>query len=191
MSLISMPFVDTEIKVGRGTSQKNKWKMLLALTIAGFASPALADGVVGAGHYAPAISNIRDLTVPDQAGFVYEQYNFYYTSDTLTTSSGKDIDAELSSGGIAPLFLWVTDLEVLGARYSFYFNPVYLSNDFDGEEDQGMGDLYIQPLWLSWLNKNYDVTLGVCVYAPVGDEDVTLDMWTTQFQLAGYYYMMD
>ncbi len=173
------------------TIQSNKSKLLLALAAASFAFPAFADGIVGAGHYAPAIANIRDLTVPDQAGFIYEQYNFYYTSDTLVTSSGKDINADLSSAGIAPLILWVTDWEVLGARYSFYFNPVLLSNDFDGEEDQGLGDLYIQPLWLSWLNMNHDVTLGVGVYAPVGDDDVTLDMWTTQFQLAGYYYMME
>ncbi|MCL1048286.1 transporter [Shewanella abyssi] len=191
MNLISMLFVEMEAKVELRAAQINKLKLLLAIATAGFACPIFADGIVGAGHYAPAIANIRDFTVPDQAGFVYEQYNFYYTSDTLTTSSGKEIDAELSSAGIAPLFLWVTDLQVLGSRYSFYFNPVYLSNDFEGEQDQGLGDLYIQPLWLSWLNNNYDVTLGIGLYAPVGNEDVTLDMWTTQFQLAGYYYLMD
>ncbi|ABV36379.1 Protein involved in meta-pathway of phenol degradation-like protein [Shewanella sediminis HAW-EB3] len=191
MNLINMQFAKTEVKEGLRASQSHQLKLLLALAMTGFVSPTFADGIVGAGHYAPAIANIRDLTVPDQAGFVYEQYNFYYTSDTLIASSGKEVSGDLSSGGIAPLFLWVTDREVMGARYSFYFNPVYLSNDLDGEEDQGLGDLYIQPVWLSWLNKSYDVTLGIGVYAPVGNEDVTLDMWTTQFQLAGYYYMMD
>ncbi|GEA50129.1 hypothetical protein VIN01S_09330 [Vibrio inusitatus NBRC 102082] len=151
----------------------------------------LADGLFGSGHYSPGIANIRDLSVPRDAGFIYEQYNIYYSADKITNSSGESLkpngsDIDYSVFAIAPSFVWTTEKEFLGARYAFSFNPLLVNN-----ESSGVGDLFIQPLWLGWQEDNYDINFGAGVYIPAGDSDVTLDLWTTQLQTAGYYYLMD
>ncbi|WEM45516.1 transporter (plasmid) [Photobacterium sp. DA100] len=169
-------------------------QLITAIILAGTAFTAAADGLNGSGHYTPGVGNIRDFTMPDQAGFIYEQYNLYYASDDFKDRNGNSIGQgqELTTGAVAPLLMWVTDKEILGARYSFYINPSYVNTEMDNQGvGGGVGDLYVQPLWLGWLNEQYDVTLGAGVYIPIGDDDVTLDMWTAQVQAAGYYYFMD
>lgn len=156
-------------------------------------SAVFADGLFGSGHYSPGVSNIRDLSVPREAGFIYEQYNIYYSADKLTDASGNALgsDIDYSVFAIAPSFVWTTDKHIFGARYAFSFNPLLVNTESSGVDSSGMGDLFIQPLWLGWQQDNYDINFGAGVYIPTGDSDVTLDMWTTQFQASGYYYLMD
>ncbi|GEA59944.1 hypothetical protein VCO01S_11370 [Vibrio comitans NBRC 102076] len=163
--------------------------MSLALVTSGH---ALADGLFGSGHYSPGVSNVRDLSVPQEAGFIYEQYNIYYTADKLTNSSGETgFDTDYSVFAIAPSFVWTTDKELFGARYAFSFNPLLVNNESSGGDSSGVGDLFVQPLWLGWQEDNYDINFGAGVYIPTGNSDVTLDLWTTQLQTSGYYYLMD
>ncbi|WP_299568575.1 transporter [uncultured Shewanella sp.] len=154
---------------------------------------AHADGLIGAGHYTPGAANIRDMTMPDQAGFIYEQYNIHYDSNDLKNKNGDSIglNTDYEVAAIAPLFMWVTDKNVLGARYSFYINPSVAASSVAGEETYGVGDTYVQPLWLGWLNPNYDINLGLGFYLPTGEDGLSLDMVTTQVQLSGYYYVME
>ncbi|MEZ9848191.1 meta-pathway phenol degradation-like protein [Vibrio breoganii] len=154
----------------------------------------LADGLFGAGHYSPGVSNLRDLSVPRESGFIYEQYNIYYTADTFTDSSGNDLglnDDSYNVFAVAPSFVWTTDKELFGARYAFSFNPLLVNNESAGEDLSGMGDLFVQPLWLGWQEDTYDINFGAGVYMPTGNSDVTLDFWTAQLQTSGYYYVME
>ncbi len=168
-----------------------KLTMYLALSLLTPAS--YADGLFGAGHYLPGAANVRDMTMPAQAGFVYEQYNLQYSSGDLKDKNGDSVGAntDFTSSAIAPLFMWTTDYEVLGARYSFYVSPTLVQTDVRGEKSTGVGDTFIQPLWLGWLNEDYDINLGVGFYLPTGASDISLDMTTAQVQLSGYYYFMD
>jgi hypothetical protein len=49
-----------------------------------------------------------------------------------------------------------------------------------------MGDLFVQPLWLGWGGARYDLSLGLGLYAPIGeydedaDDNIGLGFWTGQ-----------
>lgn len=171
------------------------------------------------GHYGAGLINIRDLAVPATAGFYYEQYNAYYTTDTYRDRHGDrvdsveigseriEIDTDIDSYVIVPQFLWVTDRQWLGGDYAFYIAPsvvrnsvatrlTFLDKSVDSKSDgTGLGDLYIQPLWLGWRDSDYDLSVGAGVYLPTGrydageDDNTGLGFWTAQLQAAAYYYL--
>jgi hypothetical protein len=173
------------------------------------------------GHYVPGIANIRDQVVPAQAGFYYEQYNAFYSTDTYRDKNGDPVDslsvgpltipveADVDVSVISPLFLWVTEKEIWGANYAFYVAPVIskasvsasvsaLNRDLQFDDSNtGVGDTFVQPLWLGWRDASYDLSLGLGLYLPTGEYDVNNDdniglgFWTLQTQVAGYYYLDD
>ncbi|MDG3088546.1 transporter [Vibrio hannami] len=156
-------------------------------------SSAFADGYIGGGMYLPGAANIRDMAVPRDPGFVFELYNIFYQADEADGLHAGDTDLSVDTTVFAtnPVFLWTTDKEVLGARYSAYIAPVYTHQDINSNTSSGNGNTFIQPLWLGWQADEYDISAGLGVYLPHGDSDVAMDFWTTQAQLAGYYYFMD
>jgi hypothetical protein len=171
------------------------------------------------GHYVPGVANIRDLFVPAAPGFYYEQYNVYYNTDTYRDRHGDsrnsfdlgsneiELDADVDALALVPQFIWVTKKKVLTGDYAFYIAPSVarnsvasqlsgLENRLDVDTDgSGLGDTFIQPLWLGWRDTHYDLSLGVGLYLPTGkydaddDDNVGLGFFTGQVQLAGYYYL--
>ena len=91
-----------------------------------------------------------------------------------------DVDAY----AFAPTLIWVSPYEVFGAKYGAYVS-LTLSNTSVGaslstaagsgrgaEESQfGLGDLFVQPLWLGWAREHWDFALGYGFYAPTGKYD--------------------
>ena len=126
------------------------------------------------GHYAPGVVSIRDLAVPAVPGFFYAQYNAYYEADRYVDGAGnKRLDFESEAGeveletdvdvlAIAPVFLWSTGKTILGANYAFYVAPNFGKSsvaaklsvlDQVGKTDDdaiGLGDTFVQPVWLGW-----------------------------------------
>ncbi len=119
------------------------------------------------------------------------------------------VDPDIDVFALVPTFIWVSPWQVLGARYGAFIAPSFadgsaqvdlsvarsgrfLDGGFDRslEADTGMGvgDLFVQPLWLGWSGKHYDVSAGYGFYAPTGEENIGLEFWTNQFQLAGAWY---
>jgi hypothetical protein len=171
------------------------------------------------GHYAPGVVNIRDFAVPPQPGFYYLQYNLYYSANTYKDRNGDSVDAltvggrtipidvDIESFAISPVLVWVTDKKLLGGDYAFYIVPSIVKNDPAaslstlnrtlefGDSSTGFGDIFVQPLWLGWRDKKYDLSLGLGVYIPVGryndgaSNNIGLGFWTGQIQGAGYYYL--
>jgi hypothetical protein len=89
------------------------------------------------------------------------------------------------------MFVWVSDWKFLGAKYAAYLAPSFASSSVGASlsaasgsgrsggvsSEFGVGDLFVQPLWLGWSRTNWDFALGYGFYAPVGrynTETVTL-----------------
>ena len=173
------------------------------------------------GHYVPGVANIRDLTTPPAPGFYYLQYNAYYSTDTYKDRNGDsvssvaagpvnfNIDTDIDVLAITPLFFWATEMEILGAKNSWYIAPTFaegnvaasissvnLNGSFDSNS-YGMSDPYVQPIMLGWKKPNYDFNLGLGVYLPIGkydvddDDNIGMGFWTGQIQGAFYYYLND
>jgi len=125
---------------------------------------------------------------------------------TLTVEPDVDVFA------LIPTFIWVSPWQVLGARYGAYIAPTFadgsaqvdlslahsgrfgergFSRSLEADTGMGVGDLLVQPLWLGWSGKHYDVSAGYGFYAPTGEEGIGLEFWTNQLQLAGAWYPFD
>ena len=200
-----------------------------------FAAPRSDASEIG--HYVGGLANIRDLAVPADPGFYVAVYNYGYVTSRLNDARGREIDSATLVGprgrrltlnvdidvelyALAPLFMWVSDWNILGARYAAYVGPSFsntsiaaalsLESRTGRQVDTGgfgVGDLYVQPVWLGWGLEHFDFAFGLGFYAPVGKYDVrTVDIprlgeikaeaatniglgfWTQQTQLSGYWY---
>ena len=188
-----------------------------------FGLALLSGGSAGAGeigHYGPALPDVRDLLVPATPGFYFKQYGYYYTSSRFKDRNGDEvstiplpgggtatIDADVDVFVLAPMFMWVSDWEFLGARYAAYVNPTFGNSSVGAalatetgfglsseEFSVGVGDLFVQPIWLGWDRTHWDFALGYGFYAPVGKfqqgaaDNIGLGFWTHQFQGAVAWY---
>jgi hypothetical protein len=188
----------------------------VGLTLASATSPAGAGKL---GHFAPAIANIRDYLVP-APGVYYLQYNYYYTTNALKDRDGDRVDSitgplgnpiqvetQLDVGVFAPTLAWVPDLEVLGGHWGAFVSAPFQNpgvqvalqtvTDFGVDVDDssfGLGDVFVQPLWLGWGGKHWDAMFGYGVYAPTGryeggeTDNLGLGFWTNQLQAGGAWY---
>ena len=158
---------------------------------------ANADGIIGAGHYIPGANNLSDFTIVDNKQFSVDLYSSFYSADTLIDSKGQDVfsNSEISTTLISARLLWVTDKQLLGGRYAFSITPGLqwdsLETEWENEDNNGLSDLFIQPLWLGWLDDLYDLNIAMGFHAPVGGTDLTRDFWTTQLQGSVSYYLQD
>jgi hypothetical protein len=172
------------------------------------------------GHYGPALPDVRDLLVPAKPGFYFKQYSYYYTSNTFRDRNGNEVSTiPLPGGGtatldvdvdvfvLAPTFMWVSDWEVLGAHYAAYAIPTFGNSSVGAslatetgfglsseESGFGVGDLFVEPIWLGWNRTHWDFAVGYGFYAPTGKfeqgaaDNIGLGFWSHQFQGAVAWY---
>ena len=92
--------------------------------------------------------------------------------------------------------IWVSQVKIFGANYSFQAFPAWTDNNLeiplfgvDQDTRTDFADLYFQPINLGWHSKLADYTAGVGVFAPTGsyefgaDGNTGLGMWS--FELFG------
>jgi hypothetical protein len=130
-------------------------------------------------------------------GFYVAPIYVNYRADKFNDADGNavlpdvrdtvDVDALVVAG------IWVSDIKVLGANYSFQIYPAWTNNNLeiplfgvDQDTSTGFADLYIQPINLGWHLPRSDFSAGLGIYAPtgdyefLGDDNVGLGMWTLE-----------
>jgi hypothetical protein len=141
---------------------------------------------------------------------------------TITGTLNADLDFSVHSAVQTLAFVWATDKKILGADYGFIVTPSWgyasvnvalqataagtikvgsHSRNFSaGEEikikDQqwGLGDLMVQPLWLGWRGKKYDVAFSYVATFPTGAynkdnaANVGMGFFSQYLQVASYFY---
>ncbi len=131
------------------------------------------------------------------------------------------LDVDVSLYAVAPAFMWVSNWKFLGAKYAAYIAPSFSNTSLGAAlttatgrgvnadtSTFGVGDLYVQPIWLGWGLDHFDFAFGMGFYAPVGKYDtekvafprigravevestdnIGLGFWTQQTQLAASWY---
>lgn len=153
-------------------------------------------------HFTPGVADIRDYSMPDP-GIYTIVYNYGYITSDLTDNNGNKINQVLIGppGGpfaplnvkvdvklyaLAPTFLWVPNWNILGGHFGAYITPTFSNANIAaslstvdglGRNPQtsqfAVGDLFVQPVWLGWNRKHFDVAAGYGFYAPVGKYNTT------------------
>jgi hypothetical protein len=154
------------------------------------------------GHFAPGAYNIRDFSLPD-AGVYWGIYNYGYGTTRLNDANGNQIssltltgrnglsttvnlDVDISGYALSPFFIWVAPKKVLGAKYGIMVNPTFSNANINGllslanrtgrslsTGQFNISDTYVEPVWLDWGGKHYDVAYGYGFYIPTGVYKVT------------------
>ncbi len=199
------------------------------LVIAGFAT--LAAYASETGHFTPGVPNLRDMALP-APGFYTVIYNYAYTTSRLNDANGNKIgsatignqalgiEVDVSAYALAPAFIWVANKKVLGGHYGAYLSPTFSNTSISGLLSSAsgvgrsaragqfnVGDIFVQPVWLGWTGKKYDISYGYGFYIPSGKyktttvsvplvgpvkaeaaNNVGLGFWTNQNQGALYLY---
>jgi hypothetical protein len=134
-----------------------------------------------------------------------------------------DLDVNVDIYVVAPTAIWVPDWKPLGARCGILIAPTLASASPEaalsradgaglGESGSswGTGDLLVQPVWLDWSLKHWDLNLSYGFYAPVGKyntdtvtvpgigpvkvesaDNIGYGFWTHQIQGALAWYPME
>jgi hypothetical protein len=214
--------------------KRNAHQCLSMFFVAAIMMSTASGGEIG--HYSPGVANIRDMATPDP-GFYVVVYNYGYSTNRINDGSGDKIstvtigggngpgvtlnlDVNVSAYALAPAFIYVYPKKVLGAKYGAYVLPIFSNASINGllssatgagrKASAGqfnVGDVFVQPLWLDWGGKKYDISLAYGFYAPSGKYAITnvslpngrsvavessdntgLGFWTNQMQGAGYLY---
>jgi hypothetical protein len=129
-----------------------------------------------------------------------------------------NLDVDLYA--VAPTLMWVSNWKPLGARYAAYVVPTFANTSLGAALSEetghgvnpstssyGIGDMYVQPLWLDWTLEHFDFAFGAGFYAPTGKYDVHavseprippikvesasnigFGFWTEQTQVSGAWY---
>ena len=198
--------------------------------------PKPAEAQQEVGHFAPGVLSIRDFAMPEP-GLYGALYSYKYYTTQLNDANGNqiksitihpgngpsetiDLNVDVNVGVIAPTIIWVSKWKILGANYGAYISPsfsntsvgaslsIYTGSGRSSNESQfGVGDIYVQPLWLGWTKKYFDIAFGYGFYAPTGKyktqtitlpsggsitgedaDNIGYGFWTNQFQVAGSWY---
>jgi hypothetical protein len=198
---------------------------------------AAAPSAAEIGHFVPGILNIRDYLLPPEAGVWGAVYNYYYSTDRRNDDHGDkirslninpgpgpgipaDIDVDLDLYAIAVPIIWVSDWKVLGARYGAFVAPSFANASVEaslsigrrrgGDADNAsfaLNDPFVQPIWLDWSGKHWEVSAAYGFYPALGKYDtdvrtvpllgtvrvedpdnIGFGFWTHQGQVAAAWY---
>jgi hypothetical protein len=180
---------------------------LSALLVLSLSAAINSTRAASTDHYVPGVFNIRDFFLPGEPGVYGGVYNYFYTSDRFNDSSGHqvnsvtinpgpgpgvtlDISPSINQYALVPLLMWEAPWSLGGIKYAAYIAPTFANSSLDAEisglHDRGVnvgtstfgvGDLFVQPVWLGYSLTNWDFSLGYGFYAPVGRYDtITVDV---------------
>lgn len=166
---------------------------------------AVAAGVVAGayglhaqmtGHYPAGVEGIKCGSIPPP-GVYLRDYNVFYGADRLEDAP-PGTDFSVFSYVNAPRPIWITDLKVLGGYYGMdALIPIFSTDvDLNGADFDAftVGDIFIEPITLSWHWDKFDLGVGYGFWAPVSDYDAAnpakpgKGFWSHMLTLGGTYF---
>ena len=167
-----------------------------SLASSSFALPAAALPV--GSHYLVGAEGIKGASLPPP-GVYLRDYNFFYTADKV---DGLPVSANVTAYVQAPRLVWITKQEILGANYGmdvivpFAYKNVKINGA--SVENFNVADIQVEPLLLSWHQKQFDFAAGYAVWVPSGNFDNSTALkqltspgsgyWSHMLTLGGVWY---
>lgn len=169
---------------------------LLTLPAAALAQPSFG------GHYPIGVEGIKGGSLPPP-GFYIRDYNLFYFSDRLNDPDGDEIgDLDLFAYAQAFRPVWITNWKFAGGSYGMDFLVPLIVTDFSlkvpcgkiSDCSVGLGDIFFEPITLSWHWQQADLGVGYGFWAPTGHTSLSSPakpgkgFWSHMFTLGGTWY---
>jgi hypothetical protein len=155
---------------------KNLKAILLACALV-LSQPLFAQGPPSFnGHYPAGVEGIKAASLPPP-GIYLRDYNLFYFADQLNDTRGDkmamDFDLNAYAQAIRPI--WITDVKILGGYYGMDVLVPFIYTDLEvpGASDSSfnLGDVFVEPITLSWHGQRFDAGVGYGFWAPTGEYD--------------------
>lgn len=187
-----------------------KKRYVSTLLIVMFLSFLSADTLFAgfAGHNMKGDFGLLSASQPPPGFYLMAPMYYHYEADTLRDRNGNKISIDPEERGSleanAYIFglIWVSEIEILGANYSFQVFPGFTDNAMEAPiiglnegVSTGFADLYFQPVNLGWHTARADFTAGLGIYAPTGEyeeggsDNTGLGMWSFEFFAGATLYL--
>ncbi|MGC9034546.1 MAG: SphA family protein [Verrucomicrobiia bacterium] len=157
----------------------------------------VANAQVG-GHYPAGVEGIKAGSLPPP-GLYFRDYNLFYTADRIRNGLPMGDTFEVNVYAQVPRIIYLTDWKILGANYGFDVLATFIYTDLKapGYKNSafGLGDIFVEPILLSWNFDRFDLGFGYGFWAPTGEFDLTRPdkpgsgFWTHMLTLGGTYYL--
>lgn len=213
---------------------------ILAAALVGAVATSISAEAGEIGHYAGGLMNLRDYFVPDPGfygalynyGYTTDQLNDSHgnkvKSVTINPPGGGGpvtvgVDVNVDMYVLAPTLIYSTELETLGLRYGALITPTFANANLNAAlstatghggkaeaSNMGLGDMFVEPVWLGKSFDHWDLSLAYGFYAPLGEYDTAaftlpggttvkgeaadnlgFGFWTHQIQGAAAWYPFD
>lgn len=176
-------------------------KQIQSLLLGGaIALPQLAFAQT-TGHYPIGVEGLKGATLPPP-GLWLRDYNYFYYTDRLNDPDGDKVPIDFEAFAYVNAFrpVWITDVKVLGANYGcdVLVPLVYEDVKVNGvrQNESGLGDIFVEPVTLSWHWQQADASVGYGLWVPTGDADpekaltggVGQGHWSHMFTAGGTVY---
>lgn len=121
-------------------------------------------------HYPAGVEGVKAASLPPP-GFYLRDYNYIYFSDNFQEGPP---DFDLFAYVQVPRLIWITGQKVLGGYYGMdIILPFAYQNLETGipglrGSDFSLGDIFVEPVTLSWHTQRYDFSFGYGFWAPSG-----------------------
>src|SRR5206468_9267775 len=110
-------------------------------------------------------------------------------SVTITGPAGRsarlNLNVSLNLYALTPVFMWVAKPKVLGTKFAAFVMPAFANTSIAGSVSAAfgaglhpktgqfnVGDTFVEPIWLGWTGKKYDIAYGYGFYIPTGQYHV-------------------
>ncbi|HNQ88041.1 MAG TPA: transporter [Verrucomicrobiota bacterium] len=175
-----------------------RWMRIGAGTLAALCA-GTALGQSFSGHYPIGVEGLKAGSLPPP-GVYLRDYNVYYFADRLNDANGDKVpgDLDLSAYANAIRPIWITDWKLLGGSYGMDVLVPIIYTDFSingmGDSSFGVGDLFVEPITLSWHWKQADLGVGYGFWAPTGNSSLRSPAkpgkgyWGHMLTLGGTWY---
>lgn len=163
------------------------------------ASLVVASPDAAAQHYPTGVEGIKGASLPPP-GLYVRDYNVVYFANDLMDRGGHSVPVDFGLtayvNAIRPV--WITDWKVLGANYGMDVLVPFIYQDMKvgaaKDSSFNLGDIFFEPITLSWHFAKADLSVGYGVWAPSGEYDTTAltnpgkGYWSHMLTLGGTLY---
>ncbi len=150
-----------------------------------------------ASHYVPGVEGVMAATTPPP-GFHWRMYNVWLNEDTLLDNDGDEMNADFDLDVFANVnrLVWGSKTLLLGANWGADVVIPVLNVDLSAKQKPlgftivddsafGLGDITVEPLWMTWRLTRFDVSAGLAAILPTGNWDIEDNLNTGEGTFSG------